>query len=162
MNIIVAVDNHWGIGYKNQLLVSIPADMRFFREVTTGGVVIAGRKTMESLPGGQPLKNRTNIVLTRQKDYRLPGAIVVHSLEEALEQVKDVPDEKVFVIGGESIYRQFLPYCKEAHVTKINFTYEADAFFPNIEESEEWRLAGESEEQTYYDLEYVFQKYHKY
>lgn len=162
MNIIVAVDNHWGIGYKNRLLVSIPADMRFFREVTTGGTVIAGRKTMESLPGGQPLKNRTNIVLTRQKDYSLPGAVVVHSLEEALGWVKDMPDEKVFVIGGESIYRQFLPYCKEAHVTKINFTYEADAFFPNLEESGEWRLTGESEEQTYYDLEYVFQKYHKY
>lgn len=162
MNIIVSVDNHWGIGYKNQLLVSIPADMRFFREVTTGGVVIAGRKTMESLPGGQPLKNRRNIVLTRQENYRLPGAVVVHSVKEALEKVKDVPEEKIFVIGGETVYRQFLPYCREAHVTRINFTYEADAYFPNIEELQGWELVGESEEQTYYDLEYVFQKYHKY
>lgn len=162
MNIIVSVDSHWGIGYKNQLLVSIPADMRFFREVTTGGVVIAGRKTMESLPGGQPLKNRRNIVLTRQEDYRLPGAEVVHSVEEALEQVKDVPEEKIFVIGGGSVYRQFLPYCKEIHMTRIHYTYEADAYFPNIEELEDWKLVGESQEQTYYDLEYVFQKYHKY
>lgn len=162
MNLIVSVDNHWGIGYKNRLLVNIPADMRFFREVTTGGVVIAGRRTMESLPGGQPLKDRMNIVLTRQENYRLPKAAVVHSVEEALEKVKAVPKEKIFVIGGESVYRQFLPYCREAYVTKINFTYEADAYFPNIEESEGWKLVEESEEQTYYDLEYVFQKYHKY
>lgn len=163
MNIIVAVDNHLGIGKDNHLLVSIPADMRFFREVTTSGVVIAGRKTMESLPGGQPLKDRTNIVLTRQKDYSLPGAIVAHSVEEVFEKIKelDVPTDKIFVIGGESVYRQFLPFCEEIHMTKIDFVYEADAHFPDIFSMNEWKLVEESEEQTYYDLEYVFLHYRK-
>ena len=161
MNSIVAVDEHWGIGCRNHLLVSIPADMRYFQEVTTGGVIIAGRKTLESFPGGKPLKNRVNIVLTRQKEYALAGAVVTHSVEEVLEAVKDFPEEKVFVVGGESIYHQFLPYCREIHMTRIRFSYEADRFFPDITATGEWELSAESEEQTYYDLEYVFQKYHR-
>ena len=126
MNIIVAVDEKWGIGYKNELLVRIPADQRFFRETTTGNVVIMGRKTLESFPGGQPLKNRTNIVITSKEDYQVKDAIVVHSVEEALEQVKDVPGENIYVIGGASIYEQMLSLCDTAHVTKINYTYQAD------------------------------------
>lgn len=161
MNLIVAVDKNWAIGYQNQLLVRIPADQRFFREETTGNYVIMGRKTLESFPGGQPLKNRTNIVITKKKDYKVDGAIVVHSIEEALEQVKDVPEEKVYVIGGETIYQQMLPYCNVAHVTKIDYAYDADAHFPNLDEMPEWEVVGESEEQTYYDLEYVFLLYKK-
>lgn len=161
MNLIVAVDKNWAIGYQNQLLVRIPADQRFFREETTGNYVIMGRKTLESFPGGQPLKNRTNIVITKKKDYKVNGAIVVHSIEEALEQVKHVPEEKVYVIGGETIYQQMLPYCNMAHVTKIDYAYDADAHFPNLDEMPEWEVVGESEEQTYYDLEYVFLLYKK-
>ena len=161
MNLIVAVDKNWGIGHDNELLVRIPADQRFFRETTTGNVVIMGRKTLESFPGKQPLKNRTNIVITNKKDYEVKDAIVVHSVEEALKQVEDIPTEQVYVIGGSSIYEQMLPYCDVAHVTKIDYAYQADCFFPNLDELPEWKVTGESEEQTYYDLEYTFVKYEK-
>lgn len=159
MNIIANVDKNWAIGFKNSLLVTIPADMRFFREITTGKVVVMGRKTLESFPGGQPLKNRVNIVITSNKNYAVKGAVVVHSVEEALEYTKQYKSEDIFVIGGETIYKQMLPYCNIAHITKTDFTYEADAYFPNLEQIEGWNLTEESEEQTYYDLEYRFCKY---
>lgn len=127
MNIIVAVDKNWAIGKENKLLVSIPADMKFFRSTTTGKVVVMGRKTLESFPNGLPLKNRTNIVLTKDKNYKVKDAIIVHSIEEALEELKKYASEDVYVIGGDSIYAQMLPYCDTAHVTKIDFGYEADA-----------------------------------
>ena len=149
MNIIVAVDKNWAIGKENKLLVSIPADMKFFRSTTTGKVVVMGRKTLESFPNGLPLKNRTNIVLTKDKNYKVKDAIIVHSIEEALEELKKYASEDVYVIGGDSIYAQMLPYCDTAHVTKIDFGYEADAWFPNLDENEEWKIAEESEEQTY-------------
>ncbi|MCI8409640.1 MAG: dihydrofolate reductase [Lachnospiraceae bacterium] len=156
MNLIVAVDKNWGIGYQNNLLVRIPADQRFFRETTTGKVVIMGRKTLESFPGGQPLKNRTNIVISKDRNYQVKDAIVVNSIKEALQKVEDVPTEDIYVIGGASIYEQMLPLCDTAHITKIDYAYQADTFFPNLDEMEEWQIVGESEEQTYYDLEYTF------
>lgn len=158
MNIIVAVDKNWAIGKENKLLVSIPADMKFFRETTKGNVVIMGRKTLESFPQGQPLKNRVNIVITKNPDYQVKDAVVVHSVEEAIEESRKYEGE-VYVIGGESIYRAMLPYCKTALVTKIDHAYAADTYFPNLEEEEGWDLVGETEEQTYFDLEYVFTKY---
>lgn len=161
MNLIVAVDRNWGIGFQNNLLVRIPADQRFFRETTTGKVVIMGRKTLESFPGGQPLKNRTNIVITKDKNYQANGAIVVNSIEEALKKVEDVPTDDIYVIGGASIYEQMLSLCDTAHITKINYAYQADTFFPNLDEMDEWQITGESEEQTYYDLEYCFLCYEK-
>lgn len=161
MNIIVAVDSHWGIGYNNKLLVSIPSDMKFFRETTTGKVVVMGRKTLESFPNGLPLKNRTNIVLTKNRDYKVKGAVVLHSPEEVLEELKKYDDEDIFIIGGESIYRLFLPYCSVAHVTKIDHTYQADAFFPDLDEMQDWEITADSEEQTYFDLEYRFLKYER-
>ena len=88
MNLIVAVDSNWAIGKENKLLVSIPQDMKFFRETTKGKVVAMGRKTLESFPGGQPLKNRTNIILTRNPNYQVKGAIICHSIEEVLEELK--------------------------------------------------------------------------
>ena len=160
MNLIVAADANWGIGKDNKLLVSIPADMKFFRNTTTGNVVIMGRKTLESFPGGLPLKNRVNIVLTRDKNYQAKGAVVVHSVEEALEEAKKY-EEEVYVIGGDSVYKQMLPYCSKAYVTKIDFAYEADTWFPNLDEREDWSPAEASEEQTYFDLEYQFVKYKK-
>ena len=108
MNVIVAADQNWGIGKDNKLLVSIPADMKMFREETSGKVVVMGRKTLESFPNGLPLKNRTNIVITKNKDYDAKGAIVVHSIEEALEEIKKYPTEDVYCIGGDSIYEQML------------------------------------------------------
>lgn len=161
MNLIVAVDKNWAIGKENKLLVSIPQDMKFFRETTMGKVVVMGRKTLESFPGGQPLKKRTNIVITRDKNYSVKDAIVVHSVEEALEELKKYNSEDVYVIGGDSIYRQMLPYCDITHVTKINHAYEADTYFPNLDEKEEWLVTGVSDEQTYFDLEYEFVRYER-
>lgn len=161
MNIIVAVDQNWAIGKENKLLVSIPADMKFFREQTTGKVVVMGRKTLESFPGGMPLKKRTNIVLTRDLNYQVKDAVVVHTLEELLEEVKKYSSEDVYVIGGDSVYKQLLPHCDTAHVTKIDFAYEADAYFPNLDEMPNWEITGSSDEQTYFNLEYTFLKYEK-
>ena len=93
---------------------------------------------MEGLPGGTTLKGRTNIVLTHQKDYTFGDAIIVHSKEEALERLKEYNDEDIFIIGGEKVYRDFLPYCKKAYVTKVDYRYDADVFFPNLDEDDDW------------------------
>ena len=161
MNVIVAVDQNWAIGKNNDLLVSIPADMKMFREETSGKVVVLGRKTLESFPNGLPLKNRTNIILTKNKDFKVKDAIVVNSIEELLEEIKKYPAEDVYCIGGDSIYHQLLPYCDVAHVTKIEFAYEADRYFPNLDEMPEWEITARSEEHTYFDLEYAFVKYER-
>lgn len=161
MNLIAAVDQNWAIGNKNQLLVRIPADQKFFRETTTGKVVVMGRKTLESFPNGLPLKNRTNIVLTHDKNYTVKDAIVLHSLEDLREELKKYPSEDIYVIGGETIYRQLLDECDVAHITKIEFAYDADAYFPNLDELPEWQITADSEEQTYFDLEYFFYKYER-
>jgi dihydrofolate reductase len=161
MNIIAAVDKNWGIGSNNKLLVSIPGDMKFFREETTGKVVVMGRKTLESFPGGVPLKNRTNIVLTKNPDYKVKDAVTVGSVEELLKLLKEYRSEDIYVIGGEKIYHQMLPYCDVAHITKINHSFDADVYFPDLDKLNEWRVAAESDEQTYFDLEYVFCKYVK-
>ena len=124
-------------------------------------MVVMGRKTLESFPNGLPLKNRTNIVLTRNEHYDGKGALVLHTIEDVLEEIGKYPSDQVYCIGGDSIYRQFLPYCNVAHVTKINFAYEADSFFPNLDEMPEWEVTARSEEQTYFDLEYEFVKYEK-
>ena len=161
MNLIAAVDKNWAIGKNNELLVSIPNDMKMFRQMTTGKVVVMGRKTLESFPNGLPLKNRVNIVLTKNQNYQVKDAIIVHSVEEVLEELKKYDSEDVYVIGGEQIYRQMLPYCDTAHMTKIDHAYEADAYFPNLDEKEEWKITAISAEQTYFDLEYYFVKYEK-
>ncbi len=161
MKLIVAVDANWGIGCKNELLVRIPSDQRFFRETTTGNVVVMGRKTLESFPGGKPLKDRVNIVLTKENRSGEYGEVIVHSIEEAMEEIKKYPEQSIYIIGGETIYRQFLPFCDVAYVTKIDHAYEADAYFPNLDEDSEWKLAEESEEQTYFDITYTFARYER-
>ena len=161
MNLIACVDNNWAIGKNNQLLVRIPADQKFFRETTTGKVVVMGRKTLESFPNGQPLKNRTNIVLTHNRDYKVKDAIVVYSVEELNEELKKYPSEDIYIIGGESIYEQFVDACDVAHITKVDYSYDADAHFPNLDEKPEWQITQDSEEQTYFDLIFYFYKYEK-
>lgn len=161
MNMIVAVDNNWAIGYKNELLVRIPADHKMFRQMTTGKVVVLGRKTLETFPQGLPLKNRTNIILSRDTGYKVKDATVVHSVEELLEALKAFAAEDIFIIGGSSIYEQLLPYTDMVYVTKIDHEYQADSYFPNLDRGEEWELTGESEEQTYFDLAYEFLKYER-
>lgn len=159
MNLIVAVDKNWGIGYQNKLLISIPDDMKFFRETTSGNVVVMGKKTLLSFPNGRPLKNRENIVITHDKEFKCDGATIVNSVEEALEAVKQFDTKNVYVIGGGSIYEQMLPYVDTAYVTYIDFAYQADTRFPNLDQMGEWELVEESEEQTYFDVEYYFRKY---
>lgn len=161
MNLIVAADENWAIGNKNELLIRIPADHRFFREETTGKVVVLGRKTLETFPQGLPLKNRTNIILSSNPDYKVKDATVVHSVEELLKELKKYPDESIYIIGGESIYRQMLPYCNVAHVTRIDRSYEADAYFPDLDKMPEWEITADSDEQVYFDTTYRFIKYER-
>lgn len=161
MNLIVAVDKNWGIGKNNKLLTSIPADMKFFVSKTTGNVVIMGRKTLESFPNKKPLKNRVNIVLTRNPDYQVEGAIVVRSDVELQAELAKYDSEKIFVIGGESIYKKMLNMCDVAYVTKMDYAYDADAHFPNLDEMDNWELAEVGEEETYFDLEYAFCTYRR-
>ena len=141
MNLIAAVDKNWAIGYQNRLLVSIPSDMKFFRETTMGKVVVMGRKTLESFPNGLPLKKRTNIVLTANKNYIAGDAIIVHTVEELQEELKKYNSEDIFVIGGESIYRQLEPWCNVAYITKIDQAFQADTYFPNLDEMDDWYVA---------------------
>ena len=161
MNIIVAVDENWAIGNKDKLLVSIPNDQKHFREETIGKVVVLGRKTLQTFPQGLPLKNRTNIILSEDKKYKVKDATVVHSLDELLEELKKYASEDVYVIGGESIYRQLLPYCDSADVTKIEHSYAADAFFPDLDKDPEWQITAESDEMTYFDIAYYFVRYER-
>ena len=161
MNLIVAVDKNWAIGRNNKLLVSIPDDMKFFRETTTGKIVVMGRKTLESFPGKKPLKNRVNIVLTSDHSYQVDGAVIVHDMDELHEELKKYDEESIYIIGGESIYRQMLPYCDVAHVTKIDHAYEADAYFPDLDSDPEWEITADSDEQVYFDITYQFLKYER-
>lgn len=161
MNLIVAVDKNWAIGNRGNLLVRIPNDHKMFQQETTGKVVVLGRKTMETFPGKQPLKNRTNIILSGKPDYRVKGAVVVHSLEELLKECEKYRSEDIYVIGGESVYRLLLPYCDVAHVTKIDMAYAADAFCPNLDEDPGWEITADSDEQVYFDVTYHFLKYER-
>ncbi|MCX4323687.1 MAG: dihydrofolate reductase [Lachnospiraceae bacterium] len=161
MNAIVAVDNNWAIGSKNNLLVRIPADHKNFRQETTGKVVVLGRKTLETFPQGMPLPNRTNIILSTNPNYQVKDAVVVHDKEELDAELKKYPTEDVYIIGGESVYRMMLPECSVVHVTKIDHDYEADAYFPNLDKDDAWEITAESEEQTYFDLPYYFVKYER-
>lgn len=161
MNLIAAVDKNWAIGNKGQLLVRIPGDQRMFRQETINKVIVYGRKTLETFPMAQPLDRRVNIVLSTKPDYKVKNATVVHDIEELLEVLKDYPSEDVYIIGGESIYRQMLPYCDTAHITKIDYAYQADAYFPNLDEDEDWEITADSDEQTYFDITYTFVRYER-
>lgn len=124
MQLIAAVDNNWAIGFQNSLLVRIPRDQQMFREMTEGKVIVVGRKTFETFPQKQPLKNRVNIILSRDQKYKVKGAEVVHSMDELLEALKNYDSRDVFVAGGAGVYEQLLPYCDTAHITKIDYTYQ--------------------------------------
>ena len=128
MNIIAAVDNNWAIGYRNDLLVRIPNDQKHFREETMGKVVVLGHRTLETFPQGMPLQGRKNIILSADRKLQIRHALVVHSLEELFHELQPYASQDIYVIGGESVYRQLLPYCDVAHITKIDRRYEADRF----------------------------------
>lgn len=161
MNVIAAVDANWAIGYKNDLLVRIPHDQKWFQQVTTGKVIVMGRKTLETFPNGLPLKNRVNIILTNSKDFKVKDAVIVNDIESLMKELEKYNSEDVFVIGGESVYSQLIDKCDTAYITKIDYKYQADRYFPNLEKMEEWELESESDEQTYFDLLYTFNTYVK-
>ena len=140
MELIVAVYDDWGIGAGGTQPVALSADRKFFRETTKGACVIAGRKTLGDFPGGKPLPNRVNVVISRG-EVNMEGVIVCHSPEEAAEATKQYP--RVMVIGGGSIYRQMLPFCDTAYITKVHACPESDTFFPNLDEDPQWELAQE-------------------
>ena len=156
MNLIVAVDNNWAIGFKGKLLASIRADQMNFKRLTLGKVVVLGRKTIETFPGGRPLVQRRNIILSRNPNFTVKDAEVVHSTEELLKLFKkeNIPTDDIFIIGGETLYKEFEPMCDTAIITKINYSYEADAYFPNLDKNPEWECISEGEEQTCFDMEY--------
>ena len=161
MNAIVAVDRNWAIGNQGQLLVSIPNDHKMFRKETLNKVILYGRKTLETFPMSQPLDRRRNIILSRNPEFSVKNAEIAHSVEEALSMVKDVPEEDVYVIGGATIYKEFLPYVDTVHVTRVDYSDAADAWFPNLDEDPDWEVTAESDEQTYFDLPYTFVKYER-
>ncbi len=157
MKLIAAADNNWAIGNRGRLLVTIPADHKMFKETTTGKVVVYGRKTMETFPGAEPLMNRTNIVLSKNPSFKAKNAIVASDIEKLLEILEGYENDDIFIIGGESVYRQMLDRCDTALITKINYSYSADAYFPDLSKLPDWKLVKESEEMTCFDIEYTFQ-----
>ncbi len=146
MRAIVHVDKNWGIGKSNSLMFKIPADMKFFKQTTTGNVVVMGSNTLKSFPGGNPLKDRVNIVLYPEGEKR-NDCIVVGSLAELFKEIKKYPSDKVYVIGGQMMYRTLLQYCEEVLVTKVEAEGGADAFFENLDDNENFSLIYESEPQ---------------
>lgn len=160
MNAIVVVDKNWAIGKNGGLLVHLPGDLKYYREKTIGNVIVVGRKTLESFPGGKPLPGRTNIVITRNPDYEAEGCICCRSKEEVLEKIKAYDDEKVFIAGGSEVYRQFLDECDTFYVTKIHGAFEADRYFPDLDKAG-YRITWEGPVQEERGISYQFLKYER-
>ncbi|MCL2035195.1 MAG: dihydrofolate reductase [Oscillospiraceae bacterium] len=159
MKMIFSADNNWGIGCGNKLLFNVKGDMDYFKKRTTGKVVIMGLKTLESLPGGKPLKNRLNVVLADDKNYSVQDAVVCYSLDELFETLKAYDDDDLFVIGGESVYRLLMPYCDTAYITRFLAVRPADRFMPDFDGLESWKLT-ESSGEIYEDgVSYRFDVY---
>ena len=140
MDLIVAVDLNWGIGYQNGLLASISDDMKRIKELTLGQVVILGRNTLQSFPGGRPLAGRTNIILTQQVDFHAGDALICHSIEELAVCIAPLRDQSIYLLGGGSLYKQLLPFCDLAYVTRFHQSFQADTFFPNLDQMPGWQL----------------------
>lgn len=142
MNILAAADLNWNIGYKGDLQVRIPDDLKRFKAITLGKVVVMGRKTLESLPGQKPLPMRTNIVLTRQSQFHCEGPVICHSIEELFEYLRDFNPDDIYLIGGGELFGALLPYCRLAYITRINKAFPADAGMPDLDADDSWELVG--------------------
>lgn len=143
MDLIVAVDENWGIGKDGQLLIRLSEDMKRFRKMTIGNVVIMGRKTLQTFPDQKPLPERRNIIMTHNTEYVCLGAEVCHTIQEVLRKIEKERKKQIFIIGGGTIYQQFLPYCERAYVTKIYQTFVADTYFKNLDEDYHWKLIAQ-------------------
>lgn len=169
MKAIVVVDSNWGIAKNGKLLFHIKKDLKRFKEITEGRVVVMGRKTFESLPGKKPLSNRTNIIVTRNKNYKVDGGIVVNSIQELKKELNKYFSEDVYLIGGAELYKELLNECSDVVVTYVHKDYKADKFFHNLSNDKNWEewLAtskGNSiQTESYYDevedVEYDFLVY---
>lgn len=158
MEAIVAVYSDWGIGCDGTQPVVIPEDRRHFRDITRGDAVIVGRKTLSDFPGGKPLKNRVNIVLTRA-DIAIGGAVVVHSVQEALEEAQKY--SRTLVIGGASVYKELFPHISKVYVTKIDCIPHSDAFFPALDDLPGWKVTDPGEGKNHDGLKYRFMVYER-
>jgi dihydrofolate reductase len=162
ISIIVAVGSNRAIGKNNSLIWHLPADMKFFKEKTTGHCIITGRKNYESIPEKfRPLPNRTNIIVTRQANYNAPGAIITSSLQEAIEKAKQISDQEIFIIGGGDIFRQSLHLTDTIYLTEIDQAFDADVFFPELD-AHDWqeveRVKGKQDEKNNYPFSFVTYK----
>jgi dihydrofolate reductase len=155
MKLIVAVDRNWGIGHQNQLQVHIPADLARFKTLTSGHPVLLGRKTLDTFPGGRPLKGRRNLILSDIPNDHVEGAEIYSSLEDILAAAP----EDTFVIGGETIYRLMLPYCDTAYITKLNAALPADRWFPNLDTNPAWAVAEEEPPLEHEGLQFCYVTY---
>lgn len=161
MNLIAAVDEKWGIGRDNGLLASIPGDMKFFKNKTTGKVVVMGRKTLESMPKKRGLPNRINYVLTSRKDFEAERCVTVNSEEELFEELKKYDTDDVFIIGGESIYRRFYGMCDRCWITKMQADLGADRFMVDLDEDPSFELKEQSDVMSENGIDYRFCLYEK-
>ena len=161
MKLIAAVDQNWNLGYRGELLFRIPADLKRFRALTTGNVIVMGRKTLLSMPGGKPLPQRDNIDMTRDTAFDAEGATVAQSIAELFELLRQpvFAGKEVYVIGGAEIYAQLLPYCDSALITHVNAAREADCKLENLGQLKNWVVAERSEEQAYEDISFSYVTY---
>ncbi len=155
MNAIVIVDRNWGIGYEGEQMVYLAPDLKRFQSLTSGHAIILGRKTLETFPGGRPLKNRQNLILSRQEGLSIEGATVYGSVEALLEAAP----EDAFVVGGASVYRQLLSDCERVFVTKVQGSYPADSFFPNLDQDARWSVEAEEGPFEYEGTTYCYVTY---
>ena len=159
MELIVAVDKNWGIGKDGDQLIYIPEDLKRFKNFTTGNTIVLGRKTVATFPGGKPLKNRRNLILSRNPDYRPEGGEVYPSMEALLEQVTD--SDNTYVVGGASVYNTLIGACDRAYVTKIDAQYPADCWFPNLDEDPAWEAYEEFEEMDHEGVKFRYVNYRR-
>lgn len=159
MNLIVACDKNYGIGKDGKLLCSLPSELKYFKEKTTGKVVVMGRSTLDSLPGGKALPNRTNIVITRRSDFNKENVKVVHDMDELLLELNNYPTNDIFVIGGASVYNELMDLCDTLYITKIDKTFEADCFIKNVDKLENFKLYRETETMKENGIEFKFTEY---
>lgn len=163
MILIFAVDNHWNIGFGGKMLVDLPEDLKRFRRITEGNIVIMGRKTLEAIPGQNPLPNRINILVTRNNEFDNKGFYIIKDLDDLLPLLKEINPKnemEVFVTGGETIVRQLMPYCTRAYITKILKSFkETDTCIPNLDLDNRWKIINESKIYNQGDLEYKYVDY---
>lgn len=163
MNIILAADRNWAIGKDNDLLIHLPGDLKYFKKMTTGKTVIMGRKTLESLPGGKPLPNRRNIILTRADDFQVSGAEVLNSIEDVLHLIKsgNLKSDEAFVIGGADIYKQMMPHCDKFYITKIDAELPADRYFVDLNQVDDVKITWTGPIEEYKGTKYKYVLYER-